>query len=78
MVSFYSLVTNLWSLQLQIFSFFFFFSVRSGDKTENLSHSKHVEKIRQSSPQEDKVEDQRKSPEILEKSDYEQEVMESL
>ncbi|XP_073470969.1 centriole and centriolar satellite protein OFD1 isoform X2 [Aquarana catesbeiana] len=49
-------------------------SLRSGDKTENLSHSKHVEKIRQSSPQEDKAEDQRKSPEILEKSDYEQEI----
>ncbi|XP_077338657.1 centriole and centriolar satellite protein OFD1 isoform X3 [Lithobates pipiens] len=49
-------------------------SLRSGDKTENLSHSKHAEEIRQSSPQEDKVEEQRKSPKILEKSDYEQEI----
>ncbi|XP_040192464.1 oral-facial-digital syndrome 1 protein isoform X2 [Rana temporaria] len=49
-------------------------SLRSGDKTENQSHSKHVEEIRQSFPQEYKVEDQRKSPEILEKSDYKQEI----
>ncbi|CAI9592388.1 unnamed protein product [Staurois parvus] len=51
-------------------------SLRSEDKTENLRHRKHVQEIRQSSPQEYRVEDQRKSPEILEKSD-EQEISES-
>ncbi|XP_018420694.1 PREDICTED: oral-facial-digital syndrome 1 protein [Nanorana parkeri] len=49
-------------------------SSRSEDKTENLSHGKRVEEIRQNVPQEGKVEDERKSLEILEKSDSQQEI----
>lgn len=49
--------------------------MRSEDKTVNLSHGKRIEEIGQSSTKGDIGEDQ--SPEILETSDHQQEVMDS-
>nr|DBA33295.1 TPA: hypothetical protein GDO54_001004 [Pyxicephalus adspersus] len=49
-------------------------SLRSEEKTENQSHSEHVEDIMPEDPQEDKDGNRRRSPEILEKANNQQEI----